>query len=137
MTKHKIIDAINQMPVDRICFTALVGVGPKGNSIFVDMDFPRNSSTPELAAMLLTLIQDAEENFCRMQAAFADEPQFMIDAAIYHGSSGSPVFLYNVGTWLNREGVLQSGWRVSLLGVVWGVFEQPTDGEIHLVPAPT
>ena len=48
-----------------------------------------------------------------------------------------PVFLYNVGTWLNREGVLQSGWRVSLLGVVWGVFEQPTDGEIHLVPAPT
>ena len=69
------------MPVDRICFTALVGVGPKGNSIFVDMDFPRNSSTPELAAMLLTLIQDAEENFCRMQAAFADEPQFMIDVA--------------------------------------------------------
>lgn len=63
--------------------------------------------------------------------------QFMIDAAIYHGSSGSPVFLYNVGSWINHDGQTMSGTRVGLLGVVWGVFELPTEGEIRLVPAPT
>jgi S1-C subfamily serine protease len=68
---------------------------------------------------------------------FNDKKQFMIDAAIYHGSSGSPVFLYNVGAWINENNVAQLGTRVALLGVVWGVFETPTEGEIRVVPAPT
>jgi hypothetical protein len=68
---------------------------------------------------------------------YAGKPQFMVDAAIYHGSSGSPVFLYNAGMWMDRDGGIHPGTRISLLGVVWGVFEQPTEGEIRLVPAPT
>lgn len=68
---------------------------------------------------------------------FNGKKQFMIDAAIYHGSSGSPVFLYNVGAWINENNVAQLGTRVALLGVVWGVFETPTEGEIRVMPAPT
>jgi S1-C subfamily serine protease len=68
---------------------------------------------------------------------FNGKKQFMIDAAIYHGSSGSPVFLYNVGAWINENNQAQLGTRVALLGIVWGVFEPPTEGEIRVVPAPT
>jgi S1-C subfamily serine protease len=68
---------------------------------------------------------------------FNGKKQFMIDAAIYHGSSGSPVFLYNVGAWLNENNQPQLGTRVALLGIVWGVFETSTEGEIRILPAPT
>jgi S1-C subfamily serine protease len=68
---------------------------------------------------------------------FNGKKQFMIDAAIYHGSSGSPVFLYNVGAWLNENNQPQLGTRVALLGIVWGVFETSTEGEIRVLPAPT
>ncbi|MEH2484998.1 S1 family peptidase [Bradyrhizobium sp. AZCC 2230] len=68
---------------------------------------------------------------------FNGKKQFMIDAAIYHGSSGSPVFLYNVGAWINEDGQPQLGYRVGLLGVVWGVFETSTEGELRVIPAPT
>jgi S1-C subfamily serine protease len=68
---------------------------------------------------------------------FNGKKQFMIDAAIYHGSSGSPVFLYNVGAWINEDNVAQLGTRVALLGVVWGVIESATEGEIRVIPAPT
>jgi hypothetical protein len=56
---------------------------------------------------------------------FNGKKQFMIDAAIYHGCSGSPVFLYSVGAWINEDGQPQLGYRVSLLGVVWGGSKRP------------
>jgi hypothetical protein len=68
---------------------------------------------------------------------FENKKQFMIDAAIYHGSSGSPVFLYNVGGWINENGQPQMGARFGLMGVVWGVYETATEGEIRIIPAPT
>lgn len=68
---------------------------------------------------------------------FNGKKQFMIDAAIYHGSSGSPVFLYNVGAWIGENNLTQLGTRVALLGVVWGVIESATEGYIRVVPAPT
>jgi S1-C subfamily serine protease len=68
---------------------------------------------------------------------FNNEKRFMIDAAIYHGSSGSPVFLYNVGAWVGQNNGMQLGTRVALLGVVYGVMESETEGEIRIVPAPT
>jgi Trypsin-like peptidase domain len=68
---------------------------------------------------------------------FNGKKQFMIDAAIYHGSSGSPVFLYNVGAWIDENNMTQLGTRVSLLGVIWGVFETSTEGDLRVIPAPT
>jgi Trypsin-like peptidase domain len=68
---------------------------------------------------------------------FDGKREFLIDAAIYPGSSGSPVFLYNQGAWLNTQNQVQFGMRVQLLGVVWGVRVHTQPGQIAVLPAPT
>jgi hypothetical protein len=68
---------------------------------------------------------------------FGGRKEFLIDAAIFPGSSGSPVFLFNQGSFADRNGHLAVGGRVKLLGVVYAVFQHAINGEIHIVPAPT
>lgn len=61
---------------------------------------------------------------------FNGEPVFLIDASVFPGSSGSPVFFYE-HSW---DGDIA---RVKLLGLISAVFTQRTDGEIQWMPAPT
>ncbi|WP_315775112.1 MULTISPECIES: serine protease [unclassified Bradyrhizobium] len=68
---------------------------------------------------------------------FDGKREFLIDAAIFPGSSGSPVFLYNQGAWLNRDNQVQFGTRALLLGIVWGVRLHTQPGQIAIIPAPT
>ncbi len=68
---------------------------------------------------------------------FHNRKEFLIDAAIFPGSSGSPVFLFNQGTWAARNGSTVMGNRVKLLGVVYGVMLNSVAGNISIVPAPT
>jgi hypothetical protein len=68
---------------------------------------------------------------------FEGRREFLIDAAIYPGSSGSPVFLYNSGSWTDRKGGLQMGTRVKLMGIVYAVAQHNVNGELRIVPAPT
>ncbi len=68
---------------------------------------------------------------------FRGDPFFLLDSAIFPGSSGSPVFLYNQGAWADRAGHLQFGSRAALIGVVFGVYNHATDGQIVMRPAPT
>lgn len=68
---------------------------------------------------------------------FDNTKEFLIDAAIFPGSSGSPVLLFNQGTWPRRGGGTVVGTRVKLLGVVYGVKINSVNGEISIVPAPT
>jgi S1-C subfamily serine protease len=68
---------------------------------------------------------------------FEGRGEFLIDAAIYPGSSGSPVFIYNQGTWLNRTNAVSLGTRLLLVGVVYGVAQHSVNGELRIVPAPT
>ncbi|MFK4650079.1 hypothetical protein ABIF97_000013 [Bradyrhizobium japonicum] len=68
---------------------------------------------------------------------FEGRKEFLIDAAIYPGSSGSPVFVYNQGSWLNRKNEVQMGTRLMLVGVVYGVAQHGVSGELMIVPAPT
>jgi hypothetical protein len=68
---------------------------------------------------------------------FDNTKEFLIDAAIFPGSSGSPVLLYNQGMFANRQGTTVVGSRIKLLGIVWGVKINPVNGEISIVPAPT
>lgn len=49
---------------------------------------------------------------------FNNEPAFLIDAAVYPGSSGSPVFLLNHGWIASRTGPLTAGSRIIFLGIV-------------------
>jgi hypothetical protein len=61
----------------------------------------------------------------------------LIDAAIYPGSSGSPVLLYNQGAWVDRSNNVIGGVRVSFLGIVYGVKVHAAPGELVTIPAPT
>lgn len=49
---------------------------------------------------------------------YAGKPQFLIDASVFPGSSGSPVFLVNRGMYPDREGRIKVGNRVVFLGMV-------------------
>jgi Trypsin-like peptidase domain len=68
---------------------------------------------------------------------FQGKPQFLLDAAIFPGSSGSPVFLFNQGTWSDRAGHVVMGARLRLLGIVFAVAQHKSDGQIVIRPAPT
>jgi len=69
---------------------------------------------------------------------YQGEPKFLIDCAIYPGSSGSPVFLYNAGPTNSRNGAINMlGPRVRLLGIVHATFMFAADGTVEPVPAPT
>jgi hypothetical protein len=64
--------------------------------------------------------------------------EFMIDAACFPGSSGSPVFLYNVGGWADRQGnMMMGGIRVKLLGALYAGPQHTAEGDIHIVNVPT
>jgi hypothetical protein len=67
---------------------------------------------------------------------FNGKQEFLIDAAIFPGSSGSPVVLFE-SSWVDRRGTLNTGTRFQFLGVVYGVETYPQEGQIKIVPAPT
>lgn len=64
--------------------------------------------------------------------------EFMIDAACFPGSSGSPVFLFNAGGWTDRRGnIIMGGVRVKLLGALYAGPQHTATGEIRIVNVPT
>jgi hypothetical protein len=64
--------------------------------------------------------------------------EFMIDAACFPGSSGSPVFLYNNGSWSNRAGgMVMGGTRVKLLGLLYAGPQHTASGEVRIINVPT
>lgn len=68
---------------------------------------------------------------------FEGRPEFMIDCACFPGSSGSPIFLYNIGSYTSKDGGLAFGGRVKFLGVLWGGPQHTAEGQIRVVPVPT
>jgi hypothetical protein len=57
-------------------------------------------------------------------------PQFVIDAAVFPGSSGSPVFLYDRGMIVDRSGNVTIGSRLFLLGVLAAVHHDEVEAEV-------
>ena len=45
-------------------------------------------------------------------------PQFLVDASVVRGSSGSPVFVYYAGPWNDRYGELLARRRALLPGII-------------------
>jgi len=62
-------------------------------------------------------------------------PAFLIDAAVFPGSSGSPVFLLDRGMYQNRTGGTVVGSRVMLLGVLAQYYSRAVEGLVREVPA--
>ncbi|WP_425408412.1 S1 family peptidase [Hyphococcus sp.] len=64
--------------------------------------------------------------------------EFLIDCACFPGSSGSPVFLYNQGSYFDKtkSKFLFASLRVRLLGVLYAGPQLALNGEIHVEPIP-
>jgi hypothetical protein len=66
---------------------------------------------------------------------FENKPQFLIDGAVYPGSSGSPVFICNIGSYPMKGGGLAIGNRIIFLGILSAMRTYPEG--IEYVPLPT
>lgn len=60
-------------------------------------------------------------------------PAFLIDASVFPGSSGSPVVLYDRGTYTTRDGTTHVGTRMALLGIVAAVHTRQVNGLVQMV----
>lgn len=64
--------------------------------------------------------------------------EMLIDAACFPGSSGSPVFLFNEGGYVDKKGNTNlGGTRIKLLGVLYAGPQHTASGEIQIVNVPT
>jgi len=61
---------------------------------------------------------------------YGGKPAFLIDAAVFPGSSGSPVLLFDRGMYATREGPTRVGSRVILLGVLAAVHVRQVAAEL-------
>lgn len=68
---------------------------------------------------------------------FEGREEFLIDAACFPGSSGSPVLLYNLGNYTDRQGGIIIGTRIALLGILYAGPQFTVEGEIKVLPIPT
>ena len=68
---------------------------------------------------------------------FEGRREFVIDAACFPGSSGSPVYLFNQGTFRTADGSITTGSRIGLLGILWGGPQITVQGEIIVSAIPT
>ena len=67
---------------------------------------------------------------------FDNKKEFLIDSAIFPGSSGSPVFIYNQGSY-SIGNTLYAGDRMLLVGIVCAVYQHCIDGELKAVQIPS
>jgi len=63
--------------------------------------------------------------------------EFMIDAACFPGSSGSPVILYNIGSYASKDGGTIIGSRIKFLGVLYAGPQHTVSGDMQIVQVPT
>jgi hypothetical protein len=72
-----------------------------------------------------------------IEVHFEGTPRFLIDASVFGGSSGSPVFILNQGTYSMKDGGVAVGSRFYFVGVVAAVFFRTQLNQIIAVPIPT
>lgn len=67
---------------------------------------------------------------------FDNKKEFLIDSAIFPGSSGSPVIIFNQGAYSHHNGI-QFGNRLYLIGIVSKTFLHKIDGELKAIEVPS
>lgn len=72
-----------------------------------------------------------------IEVDFEGSPRFLIDASVFGGSSGSPVFILNQGAYTSKDGGIVIGSRFYFVGVVAAVFYRTHLNQIISVPIPT
>jgi len=72
-----------------------------------------------------------------IQIDYEGKPLFLIDAAVFRGSSGSPVLIYNQGSYGTPKGLVIGTTRILFLGILSQVMIQEEKGTIDFVEIPT
>lgn len=72
-----------------------------------------------------------------MLTNFKGKRQFLVDMPIFGGSSGSPVFRYEMPMHKTSANNLSFGSRIKLAGIIWGALNQTQHGEIKIIEIPT
>ena len=92
-----------------------------------------------------TALGDAHNNLAIVRRGITATPanadyqgkrEFLIDIAVFPGSSGSPVVILNEGSFTTPQGI-SFGTRFHLLGLLYAGHYQRATGEIVTIPAPT
>jgi len=65
------------------------------------------------------------------------KPEFLIDAACFPGSSGSPVLVCDIGQVHTRKGWNLGATRIKLLGVLYAGPQHQVNGDVKIIPIPT
>jgi hypothetical protein len=65
---------------------------------------------------------------------YQGKPSFLVDAAVFPGSSGSPVFIVNKGSYQTRETFVVGQTRLICLGLVAAVHLHPVTGTLAQMP---
>jgi len=68
---------------------------------------------------------------------FDGKPIFLIDASVFGGSSGSPVFIYDKMMHTTREQSTVFGPRFHFIGVISAVYQKVDQNEVRPKPIPT
>jgi hypothetical protein len=63
--------------------------------------------------------------------------EFLIDASCFPGSSGSPVLIYNSGSYTDKSGSLVIGGRLFLIGILFANYNYTARGEFEVIDVPT
>lgn len=71
------------------------------------------------------------------QLNFMGQEVFLIDASVFPGSSGSPVFIYYSGSYSDKSGSLFMGDRIYFIGIVAKVYQRKEQGNIIMQDIPT
>lgn len=68
---------------------------------------------------------------------FEKTPRFLIDASVFGGSSGSPVFILNQGMYTEKTGGTSIGSRLLFVGVIAAVYFRTQTNQVVALPIPT
>lgn len=72
-----------------------------------------------------------------VEVDFEGTPKFLIDASVFGGSSGSPVYILNDGVFSDRNGKAFVGKRFYFIGVIAAVFFRTQENSLIAKPIPT
>lgn len=68
---------------------------------------------------------------------YCGRKEIMIDAACFPGSSGSPVFILNEGSFQTKNIGLSAGDRIIFLGILYAGPQHNAQGQIEIIDVPT
>jgi len=68
---------------------------------------------------------------------FEGGKKFLIDASVFPGSSGSPVFIYYAGGYADKQGGMYAGSRIHFVGIIAKVYQRVEQGEVKVIDIPT